>query len=161
MGATISSPIQDVYQVKADTANAVTRNNVAETTLKSYTVPGGTLGPNGAIRIKATGRSGGNNGDKTYKLKFGGVQIVALTVAAGVGNKFWTLFAACHNLGAENSQNWSDFWIDENTIDWNRTGTGTAVNTANNQILEITGQVADALDECEIRDWTIEINPAG
>lgn len=162
MGATISPPIQNVYQIKADTANVVTHSgNVAETTLKSYTIPGGTIGSNGVIRIKATGASRGNNGNKTYRLKFGGVEIIALTVAAGIPDKFWTLFAACHNLGAENSQNWSDFWIDEVTIDWNEAAIGTAINMANDQILEITGQLIDAADECEIRDWTIEINPAG
>jgi len=71
----------------------------------------------------------------------------------------WTLFAVCHNLGAVDSQGWSAFWAEESTIDLNKTATASALNTANDQVLEITGQLANVADECEARDWTIEINP--
>jgi len=162
----ISNPInlqdifKDLYQVKADSADAqMHTGDTDETTLKSYEIPAGTLGINGVIRIKATGVSRGNNGAKTYKLKLGGTVIATLTVAADVADLSWTLFAACHNLGAVDSQGWSAFWIDESAIDINKTATTSALNTANAQTLEITGQLANAADECEVRDWTIEINP--
>lgn len=162
MGVTITPPIQDVYKVKADTANPVMHSgDLVETTLKSYTIPGGMLGANGVIRIKATGFSNGDNNIKQYRLKLGGVTIATLAQAANPAYQYWTLLAACHNLNAENSQNWSYFWVDEATIDINRTATGTGINTANDQILEITVQLANVNDEGEIRDWTIEINPAG
>ncbi|GAI01087.1 unnamed protein product [marine sediment metagenome] len=124
-----------------------------------YTIPGGTLGITGVIRIKATGVSRSNNGDKTYKLKLGGVVIATLTVGPSESDLSWTLFAACHNLGAVDSQSWSAFWADESVIDLNKTATAGALNTANDQVLEITGQLANADDVCEVRDWTIEINP--
>jgi len=69
------------------------------------------------------------------------------------------LFAACHNLGAVNSQGWSAFWVDESAIDINKTAVASALDTANAQTISITGELAHADDECEVRDWTIEINP--
>lgn len=162
----ISNPInladifRDLYQVKADSADAqMHTGDTDETTLKSYEIPAGTLGINGVIRVKATGVSRSNNGAKTYKLKLGGTVIATLTVAADPTDLSWTLFAACHNLGAVDSQGWSAFWVDESAIDINKTATTSAINTANAQTLEITGQLANAGDECEVRDWTIEINP--
>lgn len=162
----ISNPInladifRDLYQVKADSAGPENHTgDTDETTLKSYEIPAGTLGINGVVRIKATGVSRSNNGEKTYKLKFGGVVIATLTVRAEPADLNWTLFAACHNLGAVDSQGWSAFWIDESAIDINKTAVTSALNTANAQTLEITGQLENAGDECEVRDWTIEINP--
>ncbi|MBA7639438.1 hypothetical protein ES703_47096 [subsurface metagenome] len=162
----ISNPInladifRDLYQVKADSAAPENHTgDLIETTLKSYTIPGGTLGITGVIRIKATGVSRGNNGEKTYVLKLGGVFVNILTVVPSESDLFWTLFAACHNLGAVDSQGWSAFWVDGSTIDLNKTATASALNTANDQTLEITGQLVHADDECEVRDWTIEINP--
>jgi len=162
----ISNPInltdifRDLYQVKADSAAPeMHTGDTDETTLKSYEIPAGTLGITGVVRIKVTGVSRGNNGAKTYKLKLGGTVIATLSVAADVSDLSWTLFAACHNLGAVDSQGWSAFWVDESAIDINKTATTSAINTANAQTLEITGQLANAADECEVRDWTIEINP--
>jgi len=162
----ISNPInlkeifKDLYQVKADTAAPENHTgDLVETTLKSYPLPGGTLGITGVLRIKATGVSRGNNGDKTYRLKLGGVIIATVLVGYLETDMFWTLFAACHNLGAVDSQGWSAFWSDETTIEVNETAIASALNTANDQVLEITGQLANVADECEVRDWTIEINP--
>jgi len=162
----ISNPInlaaifRDLYQVKADSAGAeMHTGDTDETTLKSYEIPAGTLGINGVVRIKATGISRGNNGAKTYKLKFGATVIATLSVPADAADLCWTLFAACHNLGAVNSQGWSAFWIDESAIDINKTAVTSALDTASAQTISITGQLANGADECEVRDWTIEINP--
>jgi len=162
----ISNPIslkdifRDLYQVKADDAvPEMHTGDTDETTLKSYEIPAGTLGITGVIRVKATGVSRSNNGAKTYKLKFGATVIATLTVAADAADLCWTLFAACHNLGAVDSQGWSAFWIDEAAIDINKTAVASALNTANAQTISITGQLAHADDECEVRDLTIEINP--
>jgi len=156
----LSDVFKDLYQVKADSAAPENHTgDTNETTLKSYEVPAGTLGNNGVVRIKASGVSRGNNGEKTYKLKFGATVIATLTVAADPADLMWTLFAACHNLGAVNSQGWSAFWIDESAIDINKTAIASALDTASAQTISITGQLAHAADECEVRDWTIEINP--
>ncbi len=158
--AEIAGIFKNLYQVKVDTAAPeMHTGDTDETTLKSYEIPAGTLGITGVVRIKVTGVSRGNNGAKTYKLKLGGTLIATLTVAADETDLNWTLFAACHNLDAVDSQGWSAFWVDESAIDINKTAVASALNTANAQTLEITGQLAHADDECEVRDWTIEINP--
>jgi len=162
----ISNPInlqnifRDLYQVKVDSAALeMHTGDLVETTLKSYEIPAGTLGITGVVRIKATGVSRSNNGAKTYKLKFGATVIATLSVPADVADLNWTLFAACHNLGAVNSQGWSAFWVDESAIDINKTAVASALDTADAQTISITGQLAHADDECEVRDLTIEINP--
>jgi len=157
----LSKVFRDLYQVKADTADAqMHTGDLVETILKTYTIPAGTLGITGVVRIKVTGISRGNNGAKTYKLKLGGTIIATLTVDADVSDLHWTLFAACHNLGAVDSQGWSAYW--QQSLfgnDINETAVASALDTASDQDLVITGELANVADECEVRDWTIEINP--
>ena len=162
MGVTIGSPIKDVYIIKDDSGNMVDHTgDLIETTLKSYTVPGGILGINGAIKFYACGSSFGNGGNKIYKLKFGATIIYTLTVNPAVPNVNWVMKSKCYNLGAENSQNWSIFGIDELTIDYTWARFASAENTSIDKILSVTGQLANAGDRCRIGDWTIEIRPAG
>lgn len=165
----ISNPInlteifRDLYQVKADNAGVeMHTGDTDETLLKTYTIPAGALGVNGVLRIKATGVSRGNNGNKTYRLRLGGLggTLIAFTIITPqVVPWGWTLFAALHNLGAVDSQGWSILWVDNLTVGLNKIAFPSAINTANAQDLVITGQLVDAADECEVDDWTIEINP--
>ena len=162
MGVTFGSPIKDVYVIKDDSGNLVDHTgDLIETTLKSYTVPGGILGINGAIKFYACGSSFGNVGNKTYKLKFGATIIYTLTVAPAVGTVNWLMRSKCYNLGAENSQNWSLLVLDELTIDYNWARIGCAEDTSVDQILYVTGQLVNAADQVRIGDWTVEIRPAG
>ena len=158
-----SSPgvsLKDIYQVKADIINTTGHTgDTDETSLASCTIPGGKLGNNGALRIKATGASYGNNDTKTFRLKLGGVVIATLVVAAHAAYEYWTLFAACHNVSAENSQKCSAFWLQEATIELNKANIVTSVDTSADKTLEITGQLAHASDECYVWDFTVEINP--
>lgn len=159
----ITDPIKDVYIVKADSADTVMHTgDLIETTLKSYTIPGGTICTNGSIRIKATGVSRGNGGNKIYRLRLDGIEIGQFVVSAGVVDRPWFLDAACHNLFAENSQVWSYLWTGQLFNDFMNTQIMTAIDTSIDKILAITGRIiTDISDEIEIRELTIEIRPAG
>lgn len=150
----------DLYHIGMDGGGPASHTgDTNETTLKFYTVLGGTLGTIGAIRIKATGVSVGVFGNKTYRLKFGGVTIGALTQAPDVVTLNWTLWAAIHNVGAVDNQATSHFWVDESTIKFNRAGGGAGVDTSVDQTIEITVQLGHPDDEGKVYDFTIEINP--
>jgi len=154
------SDFSNIYTVKSDSANVVMHTgDTLETTLKSFTVPANTMGINGAIRILAKGYSSGNNGNKTYRLKFGGITIAAFTQAADPASQNWTLKAAIHNDGAANDQCSGYIIFDEATIDYNESSIGSGVDTTVNQVLEITVQLVNAADEARIHQFTVEINP--
>lgn len=156
----ISQPLLKCYQVKADTSNLVNHTgDTNETTLKSYPLPGGTLGKNGAIRLWAFGASFGEGGSKTYKLKLGDEVVKEFTVTAGVANKQWLLIAKCYNQNSNSSQNWSFIWINNDNIEefWARTPT--TKDTTVEQVLSITGQLADSGDYVRCGDFTVEVNP--
>lgn len=156
----ISNPIKDVYIVKADSADTIMHTGDGnETTLKSFIIPGGSIGANGSVRIKATGVSRGNGGIKTYRLKLGGILIGSIIVPSSIADDCWYLFAACHNLDVENDQNWSYIWFDALAADAGDSAVETAIDTSIDKVLEITGELAMAADECEIRELIIEIRP--
>jgi len=157
----INNPIKDVYIVKSDSGNLVNHTgDLIETTLKSYTLPGGILGINGSLKFFACGSSFGNNGNKTYRLKFGATVIYTLIVGPGVPNLNWVMRSKCYNLGAENNQNWSILGLDELAIDYNWARFGSAEDTSVDKILSVTGQLANVADTIRIGDWTVEIRPA-
>ena len=76
--------------INAQTAAVSTGATTAETTLQTYTLPGGTLSTAGqSVRVTCWGGTGANANNKTMKLYFGAS--VVTTPTAGTNNKGWTL----------------------------------------------------------------------
>lgn len=155
-GAGVS--LKDIYKVKVGTAEYVVHTgDTNETVLKSHTISGGSLGINGSVRIKVVGTSGGNNGNKTVRLKFGGQIIAQLVAPASVGTPGWTLFSAFYNRGVDNSQYWSYLWTNELVIALDLTAAGSLKDTSLDQVLEITGQLGNAADVIGATEFIIEV----
>lgn len=73
-----------------------------ETTIKTYTIPANSLGPNGYLKFEFVGFAGASNANaKTIRPKFGGNLLVAASLANAVSNKLelWVIAN-----GANNSQ---------------------------------------------------------
>ena len=157
-GAAVS--LKDVYQVKADSCNQVIHTGDAnETTLKSYTIPGGALGANGVIRFRMTGRATGALGLKTYRLRLGGTQLFLFDVDAGAVGKDWTAYGAIHNQAVEDSQLISVFVVCELTILLHDIGGTKSVDTSTDQDIALSVQLSEAGDTADVREFTIELNP--
>lgn len=64
--------------------------NTTETTLKSFVIPGGTLGTDGdTIRFRVTGRTAANANTKTFRLKYGATTHSTYTGALNADIVVW------------------------------------------------------------------------
>ena len=74
----------------AQTAAVSTTATTAETTLQTYTLPGGSLSAAGqSLRVTCWGGTGANTNNKTMKLYFGATAVS--TATAATNNKGWFL----------------------------------------------------------------------
>lgn len=153
-------------QLYLDAAGTVTPNGITpgayaggttEVTLSTITVPGGSMGPNGALWISALWHGPNNANTKNGRYVFAGGWngLVAMTTAVGLRADGYL-----RNAGAQNVQ------IDPgNTVNASFGATGTApvlraVDTSVNQNITFTGQLVNsAADYLILAGYTIEVLP--
>lgn len=127
-----------------------------ETTLASLTIPGGSMGPNGVLNIMPVCSFVETAGTKTVKAYFGGVSLGSYTFA----NTFvWgASWRRVMNRNSESSQITAP--PTGLIIPFSASATGvyvlTSVNTAVDQTLLITGQLANAADTLKLEAVTVE-----
>lgn len=126
----------------------------SETVLATYTLKGGTMGPNGAVRVSfaATHTNSANN--KTYYVRIGSMLFATLNTTTTATVQEARLV---RNRGNEASQ-----------VSFNG-GTGAvvstvamatgSVNTKNDQLLTISGQLGSASETITLEGYTIELLP--
>lgn len=91
--------LNGIIQGSIDTGTDGTPANTTETTLKSFSLPAGTLATdNQAIRIRAWGTTAANGNTKTIRLKFGSTTLVAPTSAMNDGK--WLIEGVVFRTGA-------------------------------------------------------------
>jgi hypothetical protein len=116
--------------------------STAETTLKSFTIPGSTLATNGdLIRFRATLRTAGNANNKTIRVKFGATTLV--TLGAGAFNADFLIVegtivrtGAATQRAMVSSQSLGTIIGDRNRVD----GTTPAETLSGDVVLAVTGQ---------------------
>ena len=141
-----------------DNSNGSVTGTLAETDLKSFTIPANTIGPNGGLHVVACGTITGVASNKSIRFKFGGSTVLGLF--EGAVNSDWFIDAWCFNAGA-GAQRW---FVSSNTVNL-LTSTfdyqTTAVDTTSPVILKITGQVnnvADAITETMFNVFVVQVN---
>lgn len=152
-------------------------NTTTETTLFTYTVPGGTLGSTKAIRVRGffamsfNGTGAGNN--LTLRIKLAGTTLdtntITPTVAMGatgtdVGQFEVILFAT----GATNTQEWAYNFLQTdasagtvgNVFNARKKGTSSGDSTSNMDLV-ITAQyaAASAVNAIQVENYSIELLP--
>lgn len=157
--ATFSSTTAcQVYTDAAGTQKPITTAGAytaltAEQTLASMTVPGGSMGPNGAIRAVAGFDVLNNANNKACRVRFGGA-IISSAGSFSFTTQGGTLGVMARNRGVANQQSGTGTGF----------GTGTvsrlSVDTAVDQALTMTGQLAVATDWIILEGYTIEILPS-
>ena len=151
-----SNPQFEIFNgVLAQSAVAASvTGTLTETVLASITVPGGIVGSNGSLRITPIWTVGNNANGKTGAVKFGGVAHAthALANGASAGSMF-----TIRNRGVLNSQiTYAGAPGTVNTV----SNTTTAINTAVDQILQITGTLTNTGDTLTLEGYTVELDPA-
>ena len=117
---------------------------LAETDLSSFTMTGGTMGATGMLDIEAAGTITGVAGTKRIRLLLGASVLIDMPAAAGTAD--WWLHARIYNTAA-NAQRIVVEWSDHTTVtNFNKDYVTTAVDTATNIIIKLTGTPAGAGD---------------
>lgn len=133
-------------------------SNTSEQTLRTVTVPAGTMKAKGTLRIRAAGWSSGNNGIKTFKLKWDGNIIATIVQAASASPIGWQLECIINNTDSESDQQIIVQAIDDTTIVINDADGGQAADTSGAINIVFTGQLENMADAGVLRSMIVEVN---
>ena len=117
---------------------------VAETDLASYTLTGGTMGATGALHIQAAGTTTTATDTKRIRLYFGGTAIIDTTAVTGTSD--WWMDAWVYNTSASAQRIVVQWSTHNSATNYNKDYTTLAIDTASNQIIKVTGILANAAD---------------
>ena len=147
----ISTQPNTVKVLAVQNTEVVSPSNTNENTVYSFSVPGGTIGNNGSLRICTQFLCTNNANVKTLRIKFGGVTVLSTPAAnaAGAGQ-----FLKIANRNSESSQI-------SGIVVSGTTGTITtmAIDTSATQNIEVTVQKATAGDTLDLQSIIIEHLP--
>lgn len=130
-----------------------------ETTLATYTLPGGTMGPKGAIRIITLWSYTNSVNNKTFKANFGSVLFLNLVATASTSS-LEPLPIIIRNRNSETSQVSRPSVATSSLLSGTvSTITTSSINTAINQTITITGQLANSGETITLEGYTIELLP--
>lgn len=133
--------LRGLYRDNSDTAVTGT---LVETTLKSVSIAANSIGPTGGLHIVVVGSIAGAAGTKTMRIKYAGSTLGTIPWAAGVTG-FWFFETWLYNTSN----------TAQRIFNRNSDATGTtilvgystaAVDTTQNQLITITGQLGNVAD---------------
>lgn len=129
---------------------------IVDATLRSFTIPGNTLGPNGALRITSLWSMTNSVNSKSAKISIGATDFAAVPVVSGGSLQLETII---RNRGATNSQ-----------VAFNPTGAASsgsaaaaplvaAIDTTVDQVLMFKGILAVGTETITLEGFIVEILP--
>lgn len=123
-----------------------------EVVLATVVLPGGTLGPNGALRINAGFTATNNANAKFASVKFGGQALLSMNLANGAAGSIGLVCTNRNSLASQYIRNNGHSPV---------TGLNSqsTANTAIDQILQITMTLAVGTDIGTLESFTIEVLP--
>jgi hypothetical protein len=145
-------------RVLAQSAVAVSKTgDTTETTLATITIPGGSMGPNGSVRVTTLWSCTNSANTKTLRGKFGGTVYLtrAETATANIRHQFQV-----QNRGSAASQvgatgNLSTGWgISTSPL------VTSSVDTAADQVITLTAQLAVGTETITLEAYLVELVPS-
>ncbi len=128
----------------------------SETALATVAMPGGTMGPNGNIRITTLWSMTNNANNKTARVRLGGVSGDQVLAAGLTSQASAQIQRTVWNRNSEASQvSWVAATANSYTAS-TATGFTATVNTANAQDIVISGQLANGADTMTLEGYLIE-----
>ena len=128
--------------------------NLVDTTLRSFTLPAGSLGPNGQLRVWSLWTVTNNANVKTLRVKLGGVSFSNVQVTTNLSYQLLTLV---RNRNSQNAQ------IGQPSTNFGGVGATTfgvltaVVNTAVAQTVELSALLANAADSVTLEAFSAEV----
>lgn len=126
-----------------------------EAVLATVSIPGGMIGSNGSVRVRARFSCTASANNKTFRTKLGGQTFISPGTANAAVNNLETE-CVIWNRGSLVSQIGNGDAASEGAATVNYTGT---VNTSVTQNLTITGQASVAGEVITLEAYTVEILP--
>jgi hypothetical protein len=127
-----------------------------ETTLATFTLPAGSMGANGWLRLRTQTSQTNNTNNKTFKVYMGGEEVTNST-AGYTDSSSTSRVSQVWNRGAENSQV-SDAKASINDPSETAAPLNTfSVDTSADVTILITGRVANASDELNLEAYSLEV----
>lgn len=156
--AVSSSAASGLVSIATGFANAPLTGTTTETALASVLIPGGSMGPNGALRITANYTYPNNANTKTMTVRIGAQNSVTSSLvftANGTTTVAYQFSTIVRNAGVTNSQ----------VVFNGGAGSGTtgsanitaAIDTTQNFWVNFTGVLASAADTLTLIGYTVEI----
>jgi len=135
--------------------SAYTQVTNTDVNLANVTIPGGLMGGNGAVRTTVQSSNNNSAGNKIVTYKYAGATGVAgtLTATTGARSQFQTSNRGNQALNVSYASFSAPFGTTSNPIPY------TAVNTAVDQSLAVTGQIATATDYIVFESLMVEVLP--
>lgn len=155
-GGTIDD-ITDIWRmVGSSSTTASVTGTVNETVLSTVTIPGGSIGPNGIIRIYSNWSNTNNANNKTLRIRLNGLGTQAILGANVTASGVYSDLRQVHNVNSESSQKCSQFTF-LGGLGASTTTTTAAIDTSADISLVFTGQLANAADTASIENYTVEV----
>lgn len=124
----------------------------AETSLRTFTLTAGTMGPTDYLHIMVHWEMTNNANNKTFRLNFGGTSYINYQVASQAGVQ---RHARIYNRNSTTSQIGSTTANSQIGYGLIATPTTSSVDTSSDVVIEVTGQLANAADTLSLRAFTI------
>lgn len=156
-----SGTILDGYKVIATSAVAVSHTgDTNETALATISIPGGSMGPNGAIRVTAlwSMADGGAPGNRTPRIRLGGISGTGFYFVAHASSvKSASVERIIQNRNSQSSQvTFAGSSLTSLGTSTSPPSTGTQV-TSGNLDLVLSGQLANAGDTITLEQYSVEV----
>lgn len=146
------------WRVLAASAVAATHTgNTSETALASIVIPGGAMGPNGALRVTTQWSYTNSANAKTKRYRLGGLGGAALMAVSATTTVSASHQRTIQNRNAENAQVTHGLgWGNAFGMSGNSPVT-TTLDTTIDQALVMTVQLATASESISLESWLLEV----
>lgn len=130
--------------------------DTSEHTFATVTIPGGSMGPNGFIRIRVQTGQTNNANNKTLRIKFDGNTVVT-TTGSVTGSSATSRIVQVHNRNSESSQVMHGSSAAADPGETSVAVTTMSVDTSADKTLLITGQLTNSGDELALEAYSVEV----
>ena len=146
--------VAETWRVLAASAVAVAHTGTtAETTLATVTVPGGAMGPNGAVRMIGTWSYAGPSG-KTARMRFGGASYSGIAVTTQSGAQHQAIIS---NRNSQMSQVGGPKNLAQGFGTGSEAAATSAIDTSANVDITFTVALNDGADSATLERYMVEL----
>ena len=156
IGSDVQSALNGKISIIAQSAVAASvTGTLAETTLATFTLPAGTMGLNGALRITTLDTHTNSSNNKILKVKIGGIVVLNVTTTTSATGNYIQMVRNRNSASSQTSFPTASGGVGTSTT----AVTALSINTAVDQTVTITGTLANTGEAITLEGYTFELLP--